>query len=49
MVATTEEYDYNRKDDDPGAVVVKDVAKTVVIHMFFLQGQITSCVLLIIL
>ena len=37
MIATAAEYNHYCKNDDPGAVVVKDVAKTVVIHMF-LQG-----------
>ena len=37
MIATAAEHHNNSKNDDPGAVVVKDVAKTVVIHMF-LQG-----------
>jgi hypothetical protein len=36
VTAATEHHNYC-KNDDPGAVVVKDVAKTVVIHMF-LQG-----------
>ena len=37
MITTAAENDHYSKNDDPGAVVVKDVAKTVVIHMF-LQG-----------
>jgi hypothetical protein len=37
MVTAAAKYDHDCENDDPGAVVVKDVAKTVVIHMF-LQG-----------
>jgi hypothetical protein len=37
MVTAATKYDHNCENNDPGAVVVKDVAKTVVIHMF-LQG-----------
>ena len=37
MITAATKYDHDCENDDPGAVVVKDVAKTVVIHMF-LQG-----------
>jgi hypothetical protein len=33
IAAATENY-YYRENDDPGAVIVKDVAQAVVIHMF---------------
>ena len=39
MVAAATEYDYYRKDNYPSAiVVVKNVAKTVVIHYVILQS-----------
>ena len=34
VVATAAEYYYYRKNDNPSAVVIKDVAQAVVIHMF---------------
>jgi hypothetical protein len=34
MVAAATKYDHYCKNDDPGAVIVKDVAQAVVIHMF---------------
>ena len=36
VAAATENYD-NSKDDDPGAVIVKKMAKAVVIHSMFLR------------
>ena len=36
MIVTAAEYDYNSKDYNPGTVIIKDVAKTVV-HICFLQ------------
>ena len=39
VIAAATEYNHNRKDYDPGAVVVKDVAKTVVIHYVILQSR----------
>ena len=36
VAATTENYD-NSEDDDPSAVIVKKMAKTVVIHSMFLR------------
>jgi hypothetical protein len=39
MITATAEDNYNRKDYDPGAVVVKDMAKTVVIHYVILQSR----------
>lgn len=37
VIATaTENYD-NSKDNDPGAVIVKKMAKTVVVHNMFLR------------
>ena len=36
VAAATENDDY-RENDDPGAVIVKEIAKTVVIHICFLQ------------
>ena len=38
VTAATENHNY-RKDYDPGAVVVKDMAKTVVIHYVILQSR----------
>ena len=38
MIAAAAEYDNDSKDDDPGAVVVKKIAKTVVIHNMFLRS-----------
>ena len=32
VAAATENYD-NSKDDDPGAVIVKEMAKAVVVHI----------------
>ena len=37
MVAAATENNDNSKDDDPGAVIVKKMAKTVVIHNMFLR------------
>jgi len=34
VVATAAEYNYYCKNDDPSAVVIKDVAQAVIIHMF---------------
>ena len=34
MIAAATKNDYYSKDDDPGAVIVKDVTQAVVIHMF---------------
>ena len=34
MIAAATENDYYSEDDDPSAVIVKDVAQAVVIHMF---------------
>ena len=39
MIAAATEDDNYRKDDYPGAVVVKDMAKTVVIHYVILQSR----------
>ena len=36
IAAATENYD-NSKDDDPGAVIVKKMAKAVVVHGVFLR------------
>ena len=36
VAAATENYD-NSKDDDPGAVIVEEMAKAVVIHSMFLR------------
>ena len=38
VAAATENYD-NSKDDDPGAVIVKEMAKAVVIHSMFLRSM----------
>jgi len=34
VAAAATEHDHDGKDDDPGAVIVKEIAKAVVIHMF---------------
>jgi hypothetical protein len=39
VVTATAEYNNNRKNYYPGAVVVKDMAKTVVIHYVILQSR----------
>ena len=39
MITATAEYHNYRKNDNPGAVVVKDMAKTVVIHYVILQSR----------
>ena len=36
VAAATENYD-NSKDDDPGAVIVEEMAEAVVIHSIFLR------------
>ncbi len=36
MVTAATEYYYYRKDNYPSTVIIKDVAKAVVVHMFFL-------------
>ena len=38
VAAATKNYD-NSKDDDPGAVIVKEMAKAVVIHSMFLRSM----------
>ena len=38
VTAATEDY-YNCKDNNPSAVIVKDMAKTVVIHYVILQSR----------
>ena len=38
MAAATEYYD-NSKNDDPGAVIVKEMAKAVVVHSIFLRSM----------
>ena len=38
IAAATENYD-NSKNDDPGAVIVKKMAKAVVIHSMFLRSM----------
>ena len=37
MIAAATEDNDNSEDDDPGAVIVKEMAKTVVIHSMFLR------------
>ena len=37
VVAAATENNDNGKDDDPGAVIVEKIAKTVVIHNMFLR------------
>ena len=43
MAAATEDYD-NGKDDDPGAVIVKEMAEAVVIHSMFLRCMLAILV-----
>ena len=38
-MATATENNDNSKDDDPGAVIVEKIAKTVVIHSMFLRSM----------
>ena len=38
IAAATENYD-NSKNDDPGAVIVKEMAKAVVVHSIFLRSM----------
>ena len=35
VVAAATEYDHNSQNDDPGAVIVKEMAQAVVIHICF--------------
>ena len=39
IAAATEHDDYS-KDDDPGAVIIEKMAKTVVVHSMFLRRMI---------
>ena len=39
VVAAATENNDNGKDDDPGAVIVEKIAKTVVIHNMFLRSM----------
>ena len=39
MIAAATEDNYYRQDYDPSTVVVKDMAKAVVIHYVFLQSR----------
>ena len=39
IAAATENYD-NSENDDPGAVIVKEMAKAVVVHSMFLQSWV---------
>ena len=43
VVAAATEDNYNCKDDDPGAVIIKDMAKAVVVHYVFLQSRFARC------
>ena len=39
VVAAATEYDYNSKDDDPGAVIIEKMAEAVVIHICSSRGD----------
>ena len=40
MIATATENYYYRENDDPGAVIVKEMAKAIVVHKRFLPGDV---------
>jgi len=45
VVAATAEHDYDRYDDNPGAVVVKDMTKAVVVHSVISLRKESSAIL----